>query len=449
MVAIEEIYASLLPSSGFKMDSKTSKYWSNAILKGDKTESDFTDFVLRSKDYVNYVRSLFVDVYYELAVCISETADVHSMFEEMMKGKDGALVSRGDIKQFISRTPGFREGLDREIARLYKVHKGTSMSQSDNEAISAPFLDDKDGSYTFEQLESDISAFGSASASFEPADIPAPSDSIPTSLSSVRNANRNDEEIVKIYETVVQRNMSAREFLLFASDLSKVQDKVAQCKKYSKEIDEHFVSVQDIVKRYLEEDLGRDAFISKHVIAAFTTDNYSQILQDEIVMSTEYRTKMTAKIKQLHDKMYGEDMVEDDCTYLFDRVRERKIEISNEDLNIFIAEFKKETDEIVQRVFDIYMEVYEREPEEDELNGHVTFMRMTNDKIIADSTIKSELRNALEYHDVLKKRIKKVYMTNHSANQNPPQSLVFKILDKILAFKDRDDIDAVISKYVS
>jgi hypothetical protein len=158
---------------------------------------------------------------------------------------------------------------------------------------------------------------------------------------------------------------------------------------------------------------------------------------------------MTAKIKQLHDKMYGEDMVEDDCAYLFDRVRERKIEISNEDLNIFIAEFKKETDEIVQRVFDIYMEVYEREPEEDELNNHVTFMRMTKDKMIADSTIKSELRNALEYHDVLKKRIKKVYLTNNGSNQNPPQSLVFKILDKILAFRDRDDIDAVISKYVS
>jgi hypothetical protein len=452
MVAIEDIYASLLPSSGFKMDSKTSKYWSNAILKGDKTQSDFSDFVLRSNDYVNYVRSLFVDVYYELAVCISETEDVHSMFEEMMKGKEGALVSRGDIKYFISRTPGFREGLDREVARLYKVHKGTTVSQSDNEAISAPFLDDKDGSYTFEQLEIDISEIRSAvetlssPASFDPSDIPPPS---PASLSSVRNANRNDEEIVQIYETVVQRNMSAREFLLFASDLFVIQDKVARCKKYSKEIDEHLIRVQDIVKRYLEEDLGRDAFISKHLIAAFTIDNYSQVLQDEIVMSTEYRSKMTAKIKQLHDKMYGEDMVDDDCSYLFDRVRERKIEISNEDLNIFIAEFKKETDEIVQRVFDIYMDVYEREPEEDELNGHVTFMRMTTDKMIADSTIKSELRNALEYHDVLKKRIKKVYMTNHSVNPNPPPSLVFKILDKILAFRDRDDIDAVISKYVS
>ena len=446
MVAIEELYASLLPSSGFKMDSKTSKYWSNAILKGDKTESDFTDFVLRSKDYVNYVRSLFVDVYYELAVCISENADVHSMFEEMMKGKEGSLVSRGDIKHFISRTPGFREGLDREIARLYKVHKGTTVSPSDSEAISALFLDDKDGSYTFERLESDISAIGSA---LETNSVPANPNPSDMPAVSPRNANRNDEEIVDIYETVVQRNMSAREFLLFASDLSTVQDKVAQCKNYSKKIDEHFVSVRDIVKRYLEEDLGRDAFISKHLIAAFTVDNYSQILQDEIVVSTEYRTKMTAKIKQLHDKMYGEDMVEDDCAYLFDRVRERKIEISNEDLNIFIAEFKKETDEIVQRVFDIYMEVYEREPEEDELNGHVTFMRMTKDKMIAHSTIKSELRNALEYHDVLKKRIKKVYMTNQSENQNPPQSLVFKILDKILAFRDRDDIDTIISKYVS
>lgn len=445
MVAIEDIYASLLPSSGFKMDSKTSKYWSSAILKGDKTESDFKDFVLRSKDYVNYIRSLFVDVYYELAVCISETADVHSMFEEMMKGREGALVSRGDIKHFISSTPGFREGLDREIARLCKVHKGTNVPPSYCEAISAQFLNDINGSYTFERMESEISAKNVASP--VPSDIPdLPSPSYPSTCVS---SNRNDEGIVKIYETVVQRNMSAREFLLFATELSTVQDKVAKCNQYSKEINEHFVSVQDIVKRYLEEDLSRDAFISKHLISAFTIDKYSQILQDDIVMSPEYQGKMTAKIMQLYDKMYGEDMVEDDCTYLFDRVRERKIEVSNEDLNIFISEFKKETDEIVQRVFDIYMEVYEREPEKDELNSHVTFMRITKDKIIADSSIKSELRNALEYHDVLKKRIRKVYMANHNANQNPAQSIVFKILDKILAFRDRDDIDAVISQYVS
>jgi hypothetical protein len=121
----------------------------------------------------------------------------------------------------------------------------------------------------------------------------------------------------------------------------------------------------------------------------------------------------------------------------------------NEDLNRLIADFKKETDEIIQKVFDIYMEVYEREPEDEELNGHVTFMRMSQDRNIAEATVKTGLRNALEYHDVLKKRIKKAHVTVHGAQTNPiSQSQVFRILEKILAYKDRDDIDSLISQYV-
>jgi hypothetical protein len=185
------------------------------------------------------------------------------------------------------------------------------------------------------------------------------------------------------------------------------------------------------------------------LIPAFQHDNYEAVLQTDIVISDEYQKKMTDKIKQLHDTMYGEEMVDEDCAYLFNRIRDRQLGILNEDLNRLIAEFKKETDEIVQKVFDIYMEVYEREPEDDELNGHVTFMRMTTDTGIAEATIKKDLRNALEYHDVLKKRIKKVHNAVHGSQaQSISQSHIFKILEKVLAYKDRDDVDTVISQFV-
>ncbi len=455
--SIEGIYSTLLPGNGFKLDTKTSKYWSNAISKGDKTYDDFKEYVVRGQDYANYIRSVFVDVYYELAPCFTgpESADVHEMFENMMRTREGDVVSRADIKHHISNTPSFRAGLTQEIIRVYTTVHGHAPDKTVVQQFEETFLNDATGTYSLEQLGNDISDKKQVVVSMQPAAMGAVSTGIHKSDLSHMHANENNENnenkesIIALFENVVGRTMSAREFVLFANDLASANDKVALAKTIDAGIQKHFVSVQDIIYRFLDIDLDRDAFIREHLIAAFQDGDYGSTLQTNIVLSESYETKMTAKLKHLHDKMYGEQMIEEDCAYLFNRIRDRQLGIMNEDLNRLIAEFKKETDEIVQRVFDIYMEVYEREPEDDELNIHVTFMRMSSDKQIAEATVKQGLRNALEYHDVLKKRIKKAHATvNGGAPNSITQSQIFRILDKILPYKNRDDIDSLIAQYV-
>jgi hypothetical protein len=463
--SIESIYSSLLPGNGFKMDSKTSKYWTNAISKGDKTFDDFKEYVLRGQDYANYIRSVFVDVYYELAPCFSEseTADVHEMLDGMMKVKEGQVVSRADIKHYISNTPSFRKGLAHEIVRAFSTLHGSTPAQDVVNLFEDKFLNDSFGTYSLEQLEHDISTFGHTNphqkSSAETGNVADAADaadaadshskSVPLITPSRFHSREDNESLIELYENVVGRNMSAREFILFVNDLAEANDKAGLAKTIDTKIQNHFVFVQDIVHRYLDVDLDREAFIREHLIPAFQNEAYGASLQSDIVLSNPYQKKMTEKLMQLHDTMYGEQMLEDDCAYLFNRVRDRQLGIMNEDLNRLIADFKKETDEIIQKVFDIYMEVYEREPEDEELNGHVTFMRMSQDRNIAEATVKTGLRNALEYHDVLKKRIKKAHVTVHGAQTNPiSQSQVFRILEKILAYKDRDDIDSLISQYV-
>jgi cell division protein FtsB len=460
--SIESIYNNLLPGNGFKLDTKTSKYWTNAISKGDKTYDDFKDYVVRGQDYANYIRSVFVDVYYELAPCFtrSDTADVHEMFENMMKAKEGDIVSRADIKYFISNTPSFRDGLTLEIVRVYTTVHGYAPGKDVVQHFEEKFLNDAIGTYSLEQLEDDISQHQQQQHSETKQlvnDSMAGVGGVTTSdykegSKSDHSYSRDNEGIIALYENVVGRNMSAREFVLFVADLAAAKDKAALAKSIDVRIQKHLVHVQDIIHRFLDIDLDRDAFIHEHLIPAFSNDDYGNTLQRDIVLSESYEQKMTAKIKQLHDTMYGEQMVEEDCSYLFNRIRDRQLGIMNEDLNRLIAEFKKETDEIIQRVFDIYMEVYEREPEDDELNGHVTFMRMSTDKNIAEATVKSGLRSALEYHDVLKKRIKKAHAALHAQQTSSAapitQSHIFRILDKILPYKDRDDIDSLISQYL-
>lgn len=454
MVDVESIYSSLLPGNGFKMDTKTSKYWTNAIAKGDKTTEDFRDYVVRSQDYTNYVRSTFVDVYYELAQCISDRTDVHVLFEEMMKAKEGSIVSRADIKQYIAHTSDFRQGLQNEIVRLYRTLHGTAPEDAIIKGYEDQFLNDTTGIYSLEQLEHDIAnhqQHQQANLPFQQNDNQTMTTSEPAAASQQQPSvlNPGNINLIEAFESAVKRNMSAREYLLFSNDLSNAKDKHALARTIDDQIQKHFVQVQDTVHKFLDVSIDRDAFITNHIIPAFQTENYGSILQTELVLSDLYEKKMTNKIKQLHDTMYGEEMLEEDCAYLFNRIRDMQLGIMNEDLNRLIAEFKKETDEIVQRVFDIYMEVYEREPEDDELNMHVTFMRMTTDTEVAVATIKNDLRHALEYHDVLKKRIKKAYVAVHGSQAHPiSQSQVFKVLEKILVYKARDDIDALISEFV-
>jgi hypothetical protein len=458
--SIESIYSSLLPGNGFKLDTKTSKYWTNAISKGDKTYDNFKDYVVRGQDYANYIRSVFVDVYYELAPCFagSDTVDVHEMFENMTNGKEGQIVTRADIKRFISNTPSFRDGLTHEIVRVYTTVHGYAPDEGVVHQFEEKFLNDANGTYSLEQLEYDIGKIAVPSTTLDNQDgdedaVASSSIPIDTKPGDEHRPSfaRDNERIIELYENAVGRNMSAREYVLFVNDLATAKDKAVFAKNIDSKIQKQFVYVQDIVHRFLDIDLDRDAYIRGHLIPAFQNEDYGASLQHDIVLSESYQTKMTDKIKQLHDTMYGEQMVDEDCAYLFNRIRDRQLGIMNEDLNRLIAEFKKETDEIIQRVFDIYMEVYEREPEDDELNGHVTFMRMSEDINSAEATVKSGLRNALEYHDVLKKRIKKAHAALHGTQTSSvsiTQSQIFRILDKILPYKNRDDIDSLISQFL-
>jgi hypothetical protein len=251
----------------FKMDSKTLKYWTNAITKGDKTQEDFKEFVVRSQDYNNYVRSMFVDVYYELAPCISGQSDVHVLFEGMMKTNEGSIVSRADIKRYISHTPDFQNGLATEIARLYKTLHGTAPDNANIQGFEEKFLNDPTGAYSLERLEQDIAQQQSNQAGVIADNLDSSTQLAeavthsPQMAQSQTSASNNDIDIIDLYETVVGRNMSAREFILFARDLNVAKDKAELANKIDDQIRQHFLHVQDIINKFLDTTIDRDALL--------------------------------------------------------------------------------------------------------------------------------------------------------------------------------------------
>lgn len=437
---IAALYSELIPDSpGFRLDKKMSKYWSNAIDKAEKSYDDFTDFVVHSTDYANHARRIFVDVYYELSACLPESADVHNMFEDMMATTQRKAISRLDMRMFIVRTDMFAQGCADQVDRLYTALTGKPADASIRQTFLTRFLNDATGTYSIDKMQEDMSTKPKEDLPPQPTIAPPPSKETGVYMN-----------VVDVYEEVMNRPMSAREFLLFSKELldaSTHGEHKRQAIGIKDKFTATFLKVKEVVHKYLDEDMSEIVFIRNHLARSLsapeTAATYEDQLKTEIVMGGAYAQKMKQKISELHQQMYGDDMNQADCDFLFERFRVLRLELVNEDMNQMIGQFRKETDDIVQTVYDIFMQVYEREPDEEELDSHVSYIRVHGENAIA--MIKSQLRGALEYHDVLKRKIKKVHGTVRADPILPSQ--VFKILNRVLAHKDHmesDDIETVI-----
>jgi hypothetical protein len=103
----------------------------------------------------------------------------------------------------------------------------------------------------------------------------------------------------------------------------------------------------------------------------------------------------------------------------------------------------------VQRIFDIFFDVLDREPDIHEQNATFRYIRqhIGEDKVRVNEQIALDLKDSLEYHDVLKRKISKVY-TKHCRDVLFP-SKMYHVLNKVLPMKHLSSIDTYIEEVVT
>lgn len=437
---ITAIYSDLFQGSDHRLDPKMLNYWVVAVSKGDKTYADFMSFVLDGTDYGNYKRSMFMDTFYELASCLPPSADAQAMYDDLSKSFEGITVTRQHIRNVLARTPEFESECARIVNKLYEAVHGEPASNDTTRTYLQKFADDNQ--YTLETLHRDITQQASAPSS-------QPNTTIAFTPASVQT--EDTQKCIEFYERVMERSMNAREYLEFAPQLTTLATNekalMQRLQDIKAELHNAQLQVQEVVYKYLALSLTTDEFIKHHMHRALSEAAYDRALVEELVDSSEYEIKMKSKLCELHKTLYDEDLVEDDVECLFERLRAQRTELVNEDLNRHLQDFKDETDDYIQRIFNVYLTVYEREPDDDELAEHIKFIRNHDKTEEALEEIKASLRHALEYHDVLKRKIKKALIAK--GNSNPTPSAVYKALEYILVHKSEDDIDAKIVDYLS
>jgi hypothetical protein len=263
--------------------------------------------------------------------------------------------------------------------------------------------------------------------------------------------NRGKHTIIDAFEKVFERPMNVREYLFHKTTLRDWIDDLPMLTKAIYNIKEKhqvlFNSVSSVLSKYLDRHLTEVEFI-KSYIQGFDVDDFVATLKRDIIASQDYAFKMKERLCDLYEQLYDDAMDDDEVRFLFERIKNKEYELFDDSLNNEIVEFKGEADVFAERLYKIFMETYEREPDEHELAKYIKVYRNNEatEKSVIDDDIIEELQDSLEYHDVIKNKIKKLYANSHDGKL-PSPSIVYKVLKQILEDKSSfENIDASIEK---
>jgi len=166
-----------------------------------------------------------------------------------------------------------------------------------------------------------------------------------------------------------------------------------------------------------------------------TAEETNTEVTSNVVQSDLYRTAMRAKIADTHRALFDGNatLTEYDLDCLFDVARGKELALAGDELRDCVSGFQKETDQIHNRICDIYVSVYDRDPDVSELEQNTRDYRerlkREHSPVVSgdeekkeegvgipmetllpelDAELERRLVSDLEFHDVIKRRIKQV-----------------------------------------
>ena len=141
-----------------------------------------------------------------------------------------------------------------------------------------------------------------------------------------------------------------------------------------------------------------------------------------------------------------------DLVYIFTMIKTLKLSIVDDNINRILSSFKEITDAITSHIFRVFLNVLERQPDIHEVEEHIIFYRDNIDEKTMenlDTILEQTLMNSLEYHDILKTKIKIAYKSARTKEILP--STLFSVLNQVipkLSMLKNNEIDRTISTAV-
>lgn len=245
-------------------------------------------------------------------------------------------------------------------------------------------------------------------------------------------------DVLRAFYDVYERPMFVQEYLRFLNAHPRSHpDKrtsVAEWKQVFEEEKPVLLRLINIVNgaysSFLDADLTEYEIVDKYLPyfddAAESAETMYESVKKELVHTDAYQRVMSTRIAQAFFETYGTEMAAADVQCVFAKVREQRVSLTDDALYEYIKSFKDEMDVITNNVCETYMAVYERVPDNKELDNHVIEYRA---RLSSNCTphraselnkeVECALISGLEFHDVLKTKLRDRHIAVRQDNMSP------------------------------
>lgn len=416
-----------------KLDAKTIQYWEHSLNNGNSL-SDFKSFLIKTDLYKTTTQNKFVSISQRL---YGNDFNSNAIFDEYLKANVDDMHDKQNIHKYLVSLPEFVSKYRKIINDLLVYETGNSDYESN--AIDFYLLKFADCEYNITQASNDIK--NSLHVEKPIAMIKTVVDTQSTSSAPVFY-NKN---LLTEFEEVFQRPMYVQEYFKYCeSGKTDWQDVLLRHK-------ESYNKLREIFEKYTGKSISEYFFIHNYLEKIDNIDFFDNIV-NSIINSDDYKVSMYKILSEKYKSMFDENLEENDLEYIFKIVYDQKLDIVNEHIAIILSSLKEETDDIVSNVFKQFAKVLERPPDLYDIEQYIQYYRVRLGQGITtiNAQLENILMNTLEFHDIIKKRIKSHYM-NISKKEILP-SILFDILAKVIAQIDTltmNNFDNIILSMIS
>ena len=399
---------------GKPIESKLSQYWEQSITSRVKTFDDFIMSLTSSETYQARIREEFANVY----TAFLNKKDYESCFNAFIK-ENRNNVNKTNVIKYVSNMKEYKNYISSVVGDILNVEYDYIVKPEDIDFFltkASSIINISQEPYSTSMIYKDIEIFMKVRPLMYEG---------PTVVSETVNAPFDFEKLDD-FENVFQRPMYVQEYFKYASD--------SDWETIHEKHKDDFEQMRAIFQNYTGKSISEYYFIKKYLSSIDSSDFFQTIIND-IVDSNEYKNGMISILSKKYESMFDLSLDADDCEYIFAIVKDKKMPIISDDINSILSKLKEETDEITSNIFKLYMDVLDRPPELIENVKYIAFYRKRKqvDKQSINSELEKILIGTLEFHEILKSKIKRYY--RDSLNSEIPNSVLYDTLNKILSSK--------------
>ena len=425
---------------------ETAQKWLDEIYTKSIQPKDYTNYLLNTDEYIDYKVLEFKITYFNrVGYYLSE--------ETIDKFKAECIGKIVDINICVSNTEEFIEKYTVAIKAM-----------SENYGIDNTYLNiflkkfQTDSTYTFDNLEQEFKLLeqkrdNTIISNTKVTPIKSNTNILPDLFESTFKCSPSKEDLVilqdmdlllaiatekqpprsdnEIFYHVFGRPMYVEEYFKYVK-FQKISNNMKQ-EYYEGLLKTHvlnFSRLSQIIMSFQTDPFDDYDYVMNFL---FEIDNptFFDTIVDKILDSDQYNQCMKKHVSQTYEKLFSTNLNKSEIEYIFRIVKAKKLGIYDESLHVYLVDFKKESDDILENISNVYQRVLERNPDHFEHDMYSEMYRANNNIQVSNSKLEPILIQSLEFHDILKHKITDIYCDKYTTNSIPP-SVLYSTLDVLI-----------------